>query len=315
MNPKISKRIISTIKIVTFVATYAFLIYKLGFKTNWEEISHSIGSITTTKVLAIVFLLALTPLNWLVEAKKWQLLIRNVEPLTIKKSLTAVLAALCTGVITPNRTGEWAGRAMLLHEHHRGKGVMAAFYGSLAQNVATAFAGGIAAVLYFGMVNPADMNPNPALYKWPIFIITCSALVFFFLLPSFFTWWHPSNVYFRKLADTLAQYSHSEMVAILGVSVLKLSLYSLQFYIMLFIFGTGLTVFEGFAAIPLYFLLVSFVPVFSFTEPGVRGAVAYIVFTPIVAIAPATAVASVVLWIVNIALPTLVGSVYWIRNR
>ena len=93
--------------------------------------------------------LALVPLNWCLEAWKWQLLARHLEPdHSFGRSLRAVLLGLTLGFATPNRVGDYAARILELHSRRRLDAVGAVFLGRYAQLVATVLAGG-AGLLFF----------------------------------------------------------------------------------------------------------------------------------------------------------------------
>src|SRR5882672_7911549 len=58
-------------------------------------------------------------LNWGIEARKWQLLMRPLEKISLARSFKAILAGLALALNTPNRIGEYGGRILYVHEGHR----------------------------------------------------------------------------------------------------------------------------------------------------------------------------------------------------
>ena len=56
-------------------------------------------------------------LNWSIEAIKWRLLIKKMQPITFIEALKGVLSGVAVGTFTPNRIGEFGGRILYLKEH------------------------------------------------------------------------------------------------------------------------------------------------------------------------------------------------------
>src|SRR5690606_29451644 len=81
--------------------------------------------------------------NWLIEAGKWKLLLRPLEAVSLKHALKSVLGGLAIGVNTPNRIGEYSGRALYVGEGKRMRSVSLAFVCSFSQLLVTLFFGSL----------------------------------------------------------------------------------------------------------------------------------------------------------------------------
>ena len=88
---------------------------------------------------------ALMPVNQMLEARKWQVLARRVEPLRFGAALRAVVLGLTLGFSTPNRVGDYAARVLLLRSRRRLDAVGAVFLGRFAQLLVTVGAGAVGA--------------------------------------------------------------------------------------------------------------------------------------------------------------------------
>jgi hypothetical protein len=71
--------------------------------------------------------------NWGLEALKWQLLLRHSIPVRWFDALKYVLSGVTLGFITPGRTGEFAGRMILLPEGKRLQTIVLSMLGGMAQ--------------------------------------------------------------------------------------------------------------------------------------------------------------------------------------
>ena len=58
----------------------------------------------------LIICLVLMIMNWGLEALKWQVLVKSTQPLNFIQAFGSVLAGLATGLITPNRIGNFIGR-------------------------------------------------------------------------------------------------------------------------------------------------------------------------------------------------------------
>ncbi|MFN4123056.1 MAG: hypothetical protein ACK4GL_07100, partial [Flavobacteriales bacterium] len=101
-----------------------------------------------------LLILLLLPLNWGLEAWKWKISLSGILHLPYLKAFRSVIAGTATGVITPNRVGEFAGRILLLPENVRKQAVGLNFVCSFSQLWATVFFGTVAVGKYSDMLNP-----------------------------------------------------------------------------------------------------------------------------------------------------------------
>ena len=80
-------------------------------------------------------------LNWSVEAIKWKALMERLNPISFKSALDGVLAGISTGLITPNRIGNFIGRTQLLDKELRTRATLLTFLSNLSQFVPSIFFG------------------------------------------------------------------------------------------------------------------------------------------------------------------------------
>jgi len=66
-----------------------------------------------TFVWYLLYVLFLMPVNWGIEIVKWRYMILKIERITFYKSLKAVLVGITFSSFTPNRVGDYFGRALM----------------------------------------------------------------------------------------------------------------------------------------------------------------------------------------------------------
>ena len=113
------------IKWLILAAAYAFLAYKLATYDGYGILLMQWQQSSWHDWIPLLLMLALLPINWAIEAKKWQMLCRPFEPQPFTQALQAVLGALVPAFITPNRIGEIVGRPMFLKKENRIAGAAA----------------------------------------------------------------------------------------------------------------------------------------------------------------------------------------------
>jgi hypothetical protein len=119
----------------------------------------------------------------------------------------------------------------------------------------------------------------------------------------------------KKYAKVFSWYHPNDLVKVLGLSLVRYLVFSLQFYLLLCAFGVPISYPNGMMLIGLVYLLMTIIPTIALTELGVRGSVSLYVFalflTPLglwtETIGLGVASATTSLWLINLAFPALLG--------
>jgi len=98
-----------------------------------------------------------------------------------------------------------------------------------------------------------------------------------------------------------------ELAIVLVISLLRYIIFSVQYYLILQAFGLTFSSYTKILLIPFCFLITSSIPTIVISEIGVRGSVGLFVFGIISDNNLAILSASVLLWVINVALPALFG--------
>ena len=149
MNKINKKKLLNYIIAPLLLTILLFLIYKqisakdslLGEWNNFVDYFKA-----GNKVLFVLVLL-LAPLNWMLEAKKWQWLLQKIEPLSFRKAWASTLTGIAFALVTPNKIGDFAGRILYLSNKTKLRGAIATLIGNLAQTIVVFLFGIIGGVI------------------------------------------------------------------------------------------------------------------------------------------------------------------------
>src|SRR5262249_38493522 len=104
--------------------------------------------------------LLLMPLNWGIEARKWQLALRPLGGIGYRNAFRAGFTGTTMASFTPNRKGEYLGRILYVKEGQRIKAISLTMACSIAQLMVTLLIGlvGIAYVRATTMPDPVGFH-------------------------------------------------------------------------------------------------------------------------------------------------------------
>ena len=133
-------------------------------------------------VISLVFV------NWGIEARKWQVLLKTMQPFNFFTAYKSVLSGVTLSINTPNRIGEYGGRILYVQEGKRIKAISLSIAGSISQLIITLVMGccGLVYVIYYQGDNHTLVMGLPAFWlKTLLFLSTCAmaiTVLFYFRL-------------------------------------------------------------------------------------------------------------------------------------
>ena len=311
MNKINKKKLLNYIIAPLLLTILLFLIYKqisardslLGEWNNFVDYFKA-----GNKVL-FVFVLLLAPLNWMLEAKKWQWLLQKIEPLSFRKAWASTLTGIAFALVTPNKIGDFAGRILYLSNKTKLRGAIATLIGNLAQTIVV-FLFGIIGLVYFNIYYPGNWQ----IITLILAILGSMALLYFYLNISILAKWAQRFPKLRALViamRVLKRYSKKDLIKILMISFLRFCVYNIQFLLIINIFGAGVPWIIGFFISGLMFWFITIIPSLFVADLGVRGFVAGLLFTDTGLSNNAVSVlaGSYSIWILNLVIPAIIGSI------
>ena len=324
---KIRKSLNLLIQVVIIIITYAF-IYQQVFRRRDLPSSFS-GFLETAEFpdfwpgIGGIFVLML--INWGIEAGKWKFIIDRLEKVSFFKSYKAVLTGISVSTFLPNRIGDFFGRVFILKNANPVQGILVTIAGDISQFIVTAIMG-LFGSLYM-VPNLVDMSVGSRSYIL-YGMITAVPVVAFLLLIVYFNISLFSDLFsgifkgrFSKYSDhfhVYRNYTKTDLLKILLLSLLRYLVFSTQFYLLLRMFGVDIAVIVAFPIIFTIYLVITILPSIAITALGIRGSVSIFLLALYFKSTGGNPelynlgvlAASTFLWLINIIIPAIVGTFF-----
>ena len=290
---------------VLIVLAYGFLGYKIATYDNYAELLERFSEAEWWQLLCLMVCVALFPVNRLCEAWKWQFLVRGIEPMNILEAQRQVYYGTLAGFVTPYKIGEYPGRALLFRKtgQHWLSATCMGMIGGYAMTTIIIVAG-LPSVIYW-------LAPNSSLL-WSIVSALICALAAIFALPALMRVLQQRNwksEQSRLLIQSMAGLTPTDISKLLGISLLRYSVFIVQLLLCLLFCGVQLRIQSMIATLPLYYLLITVTPNVPAAEIAVRGAWAAVIFERFGSdVTAAAIIATLLLWLINTIFPLVVGT-------
>lgn len=280
---------------------FVFIVYKIK-----SGLAENLNYIKSTKVeyQYLIVSLFLMLLNWGVESYKWKYIIRKYVQINFFKAFKFVLTGVTISLITPNRVGEIPARVMLLNGDEKSKDlVWLTTLGAFSQLLITVILGVIG--LFFSSHYFENYYFNFLfLVLFGCVLLLSMLFVSFQKMPSIF---QKIPILNKLSSKDFKELSFVELANVLILSALRYAVFCLQYWLVLKAFTIHLDEIQEIMLIPVCFLIASIIPTILLSEIGVRTSVAVFVFGMVSDNVIAIILASLLLWIINIALPAFFG--------
>lgn len=301
-----------TVKIMIVLLGIWILYKELFFNNKVTDIFCEIKNTFSNKRQFFLMLsaLLLVPVNIYLEGIKWKIQLKPIEEISNWKSFLSIFTGITSGMFFPNRTGNFLGRIFMLEKGDRIKAAMMTVVGGMGQMIATVSLGLIASLFF---VN-----------KFFVLLILLTSLVIILLVLIYFNIHILKYIQFiipkkfkdktKEYFEVFSLYDKKELFKILIISFLRYFIYTFQFVLLLWAFEIPLSYINAMIPISCTYLLMMIIPFITITEIAVRGSVSIIVFEKWFIINGINNSyelmifsASSLLWILNIAIPSIIG--------
>ncbi|MCB0430399.1 MAG: flippase-like domain-containing protein [Flavobacteriales bacterium] len=269
-------------------------------------------------ILLVVFLMLF---NWSLEAAKWRYLVKKIEDISFGKALVAVFSGITVSVFTPNKIGEYGGRVFHLKSEHRLDAVVITLVGSMMQLGVTLLGGLITAPFFYAKYHKGDDYVQEYFFYGLLFVtfsfLGVLALAFFrrmLLKKALHRMGFLERA--RKYGKALTFYHRRELWFVFRMCLARYVVFSTQLYLLLWTFDVYLSFIQALLFIPLIFFMITVIPrPLAFAELGVRASTALYFLTYLNADQTGVLLAMFSLWMLNLAVPALLGSIFILRMR
>lgn len=263
----------------------------------------------------LLLCVAAMPVNWLLDAWKWKLLVGGSAPVSWMTALRTVLSGIPLALVTPQRLGEYLGRILHADKGQRAQYLQGHIISNLSQ-LAVLLSGGLLALSYRFDVLESDI---------PAWLLSCLlaglSLLILVLLTVLFK---PGAVRrIRRRAGFLKRLKvqlpatdlpgQRILVQVHIISVLRYILYVSQFTVILWFLGVDESFISVSCTVALIFLVQTGVPIPALFSFILRGEIAMRIWQLFDDPRPEILVASYLLWCINLLIPGLIGYVVLLR--
>jgi len=296
--------------IVLCFSLYRQLMQQHDLELRWQQVKQSWQSWKFSAVIVLMLL------NWGIEAKKWQLLVLHLQEFSFIRAFKSVLAGCSVTMLTPNRIGEYGGRILFIKEENRIKAISLNIASSISQLLVTMIMGcaGLVFLRFFSHNNQNALSVLPDFWGNVLiyFSITGTLILFLFYIRL---GWLVSLIEkipaFNKVTrhiKVLDEFSASQLLKILSLSLLRYVVFVLQYVLLLQVMQVGITTGLSFWLITVFYLVMAVAPTIGFLELPVRAKASVELMRLYSSNTLGIETAALSIWLVNLVIPALIGS-------
>ena len=254
--------------------------------------------------------------NWGLEAKKWQVLMQVIQPLSYWRSFRAIFSGQALALSTPNRVGEYVGRIVYLDDGNRLRALSLSAVGSFAQVIITFIMGLFGLLLVYENITKNLLQIHALSVFWLNGLVYVLSITTIFLLIIYYNLAWVTKV-FEKI-PIVAKYSffiqkledlhNKELTKILSLSFIRYVIYVVQYLLLFQLFKVEIGWWQIISLVCVQLMVMAIVPTVALAELGVRGQVSIALFglfsnNTIGIIAAVSGI-----WLINLIIPALAGS-------
>ncbi len=289
-----------SLKIAVVSLAIGFTIYKLKNNNISEIQEFALAYFAKLSPFLVAFLVYLSFQNRFLEIVKWQNLASTVKPLSIHKSAEEVFAAFTLGSFTPNGLGEYAGKALFYAPNNRLKIVAL----NLVCNGVQMFYSvlfGLLAFTFLGIVTLLQLVG-----------ILAAAVALFFILRKLSSRFQSKVSDFFKAGFSVSAPVHKRNFF---YGFLRYATFTSQYVVFLYVENSDVNIISLFAAVAATYLLASSLPAFQLFDFAVKTGVALLFFTELGINPQLILLVTLLMWLLNVVVPLLIGTVYVLRFK
>lgn len=267
-------------------------------RITWEEWN----AVEIQHFPLLLLVIGLVFVNWGLEYVKWNLLLKTAQISSNQpQKVKAFLAGILTGLLTPNLLGNFIGRLFYFQRRDRSAIILLTLFSNGAQFLASILFG-IIAISWLGF--PEKIGAS---------VTTFYGFVSFFLLLlivfAYFYFEHLAIIRSRKQFQKLALLFKNDTLfrfKLLLLSLLRHLVFSIQYVLVLKSVGISVDL-SWMGWIWQVFFWSTLVPSLWMGKLFVRESIALLVLAPLTTNSALVLISSISLWILNQAIPALIG--------
>lgn len=259
--------------------------------------------------------------NWGIEARKWQVLMKPLQQLSFWRSFKAILTGVSFAMNTPNRIGEYGGRMLFVDEGNRLRTISLTIAGSFSQLLITLLLGVLGLFLLTDEFLSSSYVSSLSIWfkftKMIMVVITIICVMIYFRISWIIKGVEklPGISGFVKHIAVLEDLSVTILLRVLSLSLSRFLVFIIQYNLLLHVMHVEIGWWDGMWVVAVLFLWLAIWPTITILELGFRWQYSLLLFSlfsnNVVGIyATATAI-----WLINLVLPALAGSLFLLGLR
>ncbi|WP_336516177.1 lysylphosphatidylglycerol synthase domain-containing protein [Pollutibacter soli] len=269
--------------------------------------------------LLLVFLLMFV--NWGLEARKWQVMMKNLTNLSFNQSVKSILSGIAFSMNTPNRVGEYGGRVLFIEPEKRIRAVSLTAASSFSQLLITMVMG--SAGLYFIADN---ISASPGVNSFRLGVTVLQSVVIASTLLGFIMYFNMGSMIrvvervplINKVTShfhVLVEMDKRTLFRSLTFSLIRFSVFIIQYNLMLQVMDVQLGWWQGFWTVSVLFLLLAVIPTIALLELGLRWEFSVLLFGLFSNNSVGMYAAATGIWFINLVVPAIAGSFFMLGWR
>jgi hypothetical protein len=282
------------------------------------EIRQAITGPEAWKLFVIIILMFV---NWGLETRKWQLLLRHLYKISFGEAFKAILSGLAFALNTPNRIGEYGGRVLFIPDGKRVRAVSLTLAGSFSQLLVTLILGGTG--LFFLSEKVTASTAFSSLQVW---ITVLQVLVFFIALVGCIIYFRmgwlvkviekiPGAQTYMRHITVIKEMNVTILLNVMLLSLLRFLVFIIQYNLMLQLMQVEMGWWSGFWTVSVLFLLLATLPTIALLELGLRWEYSIMLFGLFSGNILGIYAAATGIWLINLVLPAMAGSLFILGIR
>ena len=295
--------------------SFVFIYFRLKNEFTPDKLAMLSASVVSAKGLwCLILALILIPVNWGIEAYKWQLITAPIQQLSYRKASESVYSGVCLGNLAPGRATEFVAKILYFDPDKRPSVTVIHFVNGMFQLSITILAGLLALLI---RLNDLGEGANWVIYATSgIGVGLLVVLVYSIMKIDWVLQFVSRKISKVPVNDNFKYpFTASLLAQLFGFSLLRYLVFFTQFMLLMYMFESVALSPVLLASVAIYFLVTTTIPMISVLEAAIRAAIALLVFKDCGIGNTALALSSVMIWLVNIIVPSIAGYVFLVRQN
>jgi hypothetical protein len=292
---------------------YRQVIHQPGWRTSLQQMR---TAITGPQQWKLWLVLALMPVNWGIEARKWQLALRPVGGIAYRDAFRAIFTGTTLACFTPNRMGEYLGRILYIKAGQRIRSISLTIACSIAQLMVTLLIG-LFGILYLrATAHPATAGAGH--WQLALTILLWATIILLLILTFIYCRLSlmaslllkiPAIRRYSAYIKVLENFDATILLRILFLSFGRYIVFIVQYSLVFPVFGVALGFWQVWGGMSVVFLVMAVIPTLTFlTELGLRWEASIQVLELYSSNVLGIFATSFTIWLINLIIPALIGS-------